>query len=472
MRKQSIILLVLVIAFRSVEVIYAWPTAETVIDERNSKPFVQEVLPIDKVWAGHPVGFFLMTCPPRQYVAYYNSDRKMMVGMRLLEETTWKLYHPVSKTDGSARYLKNESSTILGWDSHNYITMKLDSKGYVHLSGNMHCNALTYFRSEKPYDITTLKQVEAMVGRDEDMTTYPKFKIGPGGELIFHYRFGKSGSGNEIYNVYDVEKQTWSRLLDKSLTDGQGKMNAYILGPLRGPDNWYHISWLWRDTPDCATNHDLSYLKSKDLITWQTAAGDNVELPITIDTKGAIVDPIGVNGGIINGSGQIGFDSRRRVVLSYHKFDNDGKTQAYTARFEDGKWVIRQLSNWDYRWEFSGGGSISNKVRLSAISARQDGLLELDYSNFKHGKGTWLIDSEKLKVCGKVLKSRKLPEELIKPVNTFEGMEVHFGRDSGEKRDRNFYVLRWETLGRNRDLPRTGALPEPSELKLYKISLR
>ncbi len=30
-------------------------------------------------------------------------------------------------------------------------------------------------------------------------------------------------------------------------------------------DNWYHVWWVWRDTPDCSTNHDLSYMKSPDL---------------------------------------------------------------------------------------------------------------------------------------------------------------------------------------------------------------
>lgn len=28
-------------------------------------------------------------------------------------------------------------------------------------------------------------------------------------------------------------------------------------------DNWYHVWWVWRDTHDYSTNHDLSYMKSE-----------------------------------------------------------------------------------------------------------------------------------------------------------------------------------------------------------------
>ena len=35
------------------------------------------MLPISKVWAGHPVGFELLTVKGRQYVAYYDDQRQM-----------------------------------------------------------------------------------------------------------------------------------------------------------------------------------------------------------------------------------------------------------------------------------------------------------------------------------------------------------------------------------------------------------
>ena len=40
-----------------------------------------------------------------------------------------------------------------------------------------------------------------MVGPNELKATYPKFMMTKDDRLIFHYRDGGSGNGNEIYNI-------------------------------------------------------------------------------------------------------------------------------------------------------------------------------------------------------------------------------------------------------------------------------
>ncbi len=92
-----------------------------------------------------------------------------------------------------------------------------------------------------------------MVGTEEKRTTYPHFMLTKEGELLYHYRDGGSGNGNEIYNRYSTDSKQWSRMLDVPLTDGQGLMNAYQTQPTIMADGWYHMYWVWRDTPDCAT---------------------------------------------------------------------------------------------------------------------------------------------------------------------------------------------------------------------------
>ncbi|MHC4087856.1 MAG: BNR repeat-containing protein [Planctomycetota bacterium] len=441
------------------------------IDERGKTPIVEETVVIDDVWPGHPVGFFMMNHGSRQYVAYYNAKRHMIVGMRNLDESEFTLYELPSRLNRAPRFKTPESSTILGWDSHNGIVMALDNKGYVHLSGNMHCNKLTYFRSEKPYDIRTLVQVDQMVGDAENRMTYPIFKTLPNGRIIFHYRDGASGNGREIYNIYDTETRKWSRFLDKPLVDGQGRMNAYLLDPVKSTDGWYHFTWVWRDTGNASTNHDLSYMKTQDMVHWYNAFGDQLKLPLTIDNKSVIIDPIPAKGGIINGSGQVGFDSSGRTVITYHKFDENGFTQAYSARLENNKWVIRKISNWNYRWFFEGHGSLENEVRLGGIKVREDGYLEMTYYNKKHGSGCWLLNDQ-FRIVGKVLKS-KLPDTISRVKSTFPGMELRIIHDKGGSNDKkSSYILRWETLGANRDKrkPRQGKLPEPGKLELFKIS--
>jgi len=419
-------------------------------------PVVAESLDISRVPAGFPVGFSLLTAGKRQYVAYYDEQHRMTVASRTLDSKTWKYQILPSR---------------VGWDSHNGVTMAIDDDGHIHLSGNMHCVPLIYFRMSKPGDITSFERIKAMTGKNEKRCTYPKFMRGGKGEFIFHYRDGGSGNGNEIYNVYDHKTKTWRKLLDRPLTDGRGKMNAYMIGPSLGPDGCFHMTWVWRNTPDCATNHDLSYARSKDLVHWETITARPIQLPIRLDTKGLIVDPVPVEGGIINGAGRAGFDSQKRAVISYHKFDSNGKTQVYIARFEGGKWKSYLVSKWDYRWYFKGNGSIVHEICVGAPVAAPGGLLHVPFRHPKQGRGRLVIDEKTLK-CVKVIPpvGSTMPAEIKKLESAFKGMGVRTAGDLGKCDTPGVrYILRWETLGANRDRRRKGPLPKPGMLRLVKI---
>jgi len=419
---------------------------------------VKERVDIAPVWAGHPVGFCLLTHGDQQYVAFYDAERRMTVAKRHLDATEWTMVRLPEQVK---------------WDSHNSITMAVDTAGCIHLSGNMHCVPLVYFKTREPGDITTFERLTSLIGDMEDKCTYPKFLTGPKGEFIFTYRHGSSGNGINLYNVYDAETQSWRRLVDGPLLDGKGEMNAYAIGPELGPDGLYHMVWVWRDTPDCATNHDLSYARSKDLVHWETSKGEPLVLPITIDNC-EIVDPVPPGGGIINGNTRIGFDAQNRVILSYHKYDENGNTQIYNARFEEGGWRIYQTSDWNYRWEFSGGGSIPFDVHLSGVSFENDKLLQ-SFSSPESG-GLYELDPATLKPIGKGTRSSLgsvvAPAKDRSLESDFPGMRVRWRGDSGEVPDeKTWYMLRWETLGPNRDRPREKPWPAPSMLRVYKMGL-
>ena len=434
-----------------------------VIDETNQTESIDQVIKIDKVWAGHPTGFCLLTHGNRQYIAYYNANRNMVVGQRNLTDDKFDLHILPATTRQEA----GGTSTVLGWDSHNFVTLGIDKEGYIHLSGNVHVNPLTYFRSEKPNDISKMNQIFEMVGTNEKRTTYPHFMLTKEGELLYHYRDGSSGNGNEIYNIYSTESKKWTRLLDTPLTDGQGLMNAYQTQPTLMKDGWYHMYWVWRDTPDCSTNHDLSYMKSPDLKHWYNAYGAPIKMPATLDDKSLIVDPIPVKGGIINLAAKLVLDDNNNPVFVYHKFGPNGNTQFYTARLQGKKWVYNQITNWDYRWYFSGNGSINSEIRLKDFKKRDDGNYEVDYWHVKYGNGTILLN-DNFESIGKVLKPAPFKDQL-KLEGDFPGLQIQTTGDIGDKNDDCRYILKWETLDRHRDRPRPKPWPEPSQLYLYKL---
>jgi len=422
------------------------------------------------VWSGHPVGFALLTCGDRQYVAFYAADRHLTVAARRLDSDRWEFARLPSEQHGPPRGPK-QTSAIVGWDSHNSIAMAADAAGHIHVAGNMHATGLSYWRTEEPGDIASFEQVKAMTGRDEERCTYPVFFTFADGRLGFQYRSGSSGNGDTLLNVYDVASRSWRRLVDRPIFDGEQTRNAYPHPPLLGPDGRFHLSWVWREAPDAATNHDLSYARSRDLVEWEGADGRPVALPITLATPGMIVDPVPVGGGILNGTGQVGFDSRNRPVLAYFKHDSAGMSQAYVARWQDDRWHIVQVSDWQHRFDPAGRGSLPQvDIRLGAVQPGATGELRLPFGHVKDGSGTWVLDEESLVVLRVDPATRRFPRSLLKVETRFPGMRARFADDHGSSGvPGQRFILRWEALGPNRDRPRDEPWPPPTPLRVVEI---
>jgi len=421
---------------------------------RADAPAVLDVAP---VWSGHPVGFALVTAGDRQLVGFYDADRRLTVAVRSLDERSWT-FVPLPRTTG--------------WDSHNSVAMAVDRDGIVHLAADMHSSPLVYFRSRHPvgapFTADSFEALHRMTGEREDRVTYPVFLHDAAGDLVFMYRHGSSGDGDQILNRYDARARTWRRLLDEPLTDGRrtgATMNAYFEGPVRGPDGFFHLAWVWRDTPDCDTCHDVCYARSRDLVHWERSDGEPLNLPITADTC-EVVDPVPAGRGLINGLVRIGFDARHRPVLSYHAYDDAGQSQIRAARVEDGRWRIHRTSDWSHRWEFGGGGTIDFEVGIGPVEATTDGTLVQDHSSAA-GRGTWTLDPATLAVSGTT--TRRRPTAGGRE-STFPGMEVRRAFDQGTATDSRQFMLRWETLGPNRDRPRPEPWPAPSMLRLIELA--
>jgi hypothetical protein len=421
---------------------------------------VADRVDIETVPSWFPVGFSLLTHGPHQYVAYYDSQHQMSVGLRTLGQHKWQMVKLDSK---------------VGWDSHNSITMTIDGNGDLHLSGNMHGVPLIYFRTDIPGDITTLLRLP-MTGKDEQRCTYPHFLLDAAGRLVFHYRDGSSGNGRRFYNVYDLQSRSWSRLFEKPLFEGQGKRNAYPSGPVFGPDKRFHVFWVWRDSSDCATNNNLSYARSPDLIHWETATGDAVELPMTLETEGLMVDPIPSGGGIINGGAKLVFDSQHRPMIAYHKSDTNDNMQLYVARLDEGKWMRRVITTWEKPVKFSGGGAMPFiGIRLSMPQRVEQGVWVVGYRHRDYGRGKVAFNETTLRPLASKFKPRprEFPVELGRPEIKFEGIGVRRAPDLGESGDQNVrYVLTWDVLPPNHDRKRSGPLPPASMLRVFKLVRR
>lgn len=412
---------------------------------------IASVEAVDHVWAGHKVGFAIAISTTRLYVGYYDANRQLTIAQRDRNGTYWT-------------YAKLD--TWLGWDSHNYVAMAVDPSGRLHVMANMHSEPLIYFRSEETGDARTLRREAGMVAAvDEARVTYPIFLRDPERRLIVKYRSGRSGAGDEIYNVLDAKTGRWSRLLSNPLVSGEGKRNAYFVGPVLGPDKLFHIVWVWRDSPDASTNHDLSYARSRDLIHWERSDGQPLSLPITLG-KAEIVDPVPVRGGMINNNTVLGFDSQGRPMVTYHKFDAAGDTQVYLARREASGWRAAPISQWKgFRWDFGGPGSLAG--RLSVGGAKVEAYGRMMAPVVRDGRASELVFDEKTLAPVEERPAQDLVARLGDKLRVPSDMRANVLQVAGGPE--GDYALVWPTRPPNRDRP-TEDIPSPTTLLLLRLA--
>lgn len=418
---------------------------------------------VDRTQAEIGVTQTLLTEGDTQHVAYYDADGRMTVARRRLGTDDW-IRQPLDNT--------------LVIDNHNEVTCALDRDGQLHVAGNMHAAPLIYYRTTSAGDLASLTRVPIMIDSDrERSSTYPRFLHTGAGALVYNYRSGSSGNGSTYYNIYDEASKTWRPMLDTPLFDGERIGNAYPSDPMLGPDGRFHMVWVWRGTGDAATNHDLCYARSKDLLHWETAAGESVGLPLTQRTPGVIVDPVPVFGGLLNIGYALGFDAEGQPVISYYKFDDQADTQVYVARPARSRggnrgnaWDIVTVSRWTGRYVPERVGYIAPPPWVSAVSTLPDGNLRLDYryepSQDIQYAGTWIVDHESLAPRSEIPIMNDLPPALDVRRCDRVDMAVNLRPDSGVAADGRRYLLRYEALPVPVSSP---PRPEAGPLEVYLI---
>lgn len=418
---------------------------------------IAKVIDVDSVTSDFPVNFSAISAKDWQFVAYYNKTRNLTVASRKVSEKKWNY---------------KILPTQVGWDNHNYINMAFDRDYNIHVSGNMHADTMKYFKTTNPFDISTFERVLPLVKMEDELSsTYPNFIKDAQGRLIFTYRKGGSGNGNTISNYYDEQKGKFIRLTDAPLFDGLNEMSAYINGPKLGPDGFFHLLWVWRDTPSAETNHDLSYARSKDLIHWETAEGEKVTLPITPYKKQFTIDPVPPMGGAINGGNLLFFDQKQPIVC-YHKYDEKGKHQLYLSKFSEGKWRIKKVTNWDFRWSFSGPGSLTSELKILNASVKENKTIAIQYWQLKNGFGQVLASAKTLDPLeDKVIENPEnslYPGELMK--NTRAENSVKWLRLPSPNNAKTYFAFRWEAMGIRRFYEKREKPVQPYLMQLYEFS--
>lgn len=329
------------------------------------------LVPITEGWAKNQVNTVIFrknsvtSYRDHQYVAFYDADSNVLIAKRRLDSTKWAL----TKTGFSGNTA----------DAHNSISVAVDGRGFIHLAWGNHNTKLNYARSARPENLEVFNR-SSLIGTKEERVSYPEFYSAPSGDLFFFYRDGASGNGDLVINRWDSNGQTWLRVQDK-LIDGERQRNAYpqITVDRKGS---IHVSWVWRETPDVATNHDLCYARSDDGgKTWVKSSGEKYQLPITAATAEYIYK-IPQKSGLINQTSMTADEKVRPYIATYWR-DTDSLVPQYRVVYFDGKtWKMSQVGDRKSAFSLSGGGTkripiarpqiVADRGRVSIVFRDED----------------------------------------------------------------------------------------------------
>ncbi|KAF2509215.1 neuraminidase [Flavobacterium zhairuonense] len=307
-------------------------------------------IPVGKGWSSNSVNTVkfrknaLTTFKNFQFIAYYDNDGYVILGKRKLNSANWEIV----KTPYSGNVK----------DAHNTISIATDGDGYLHISWDHHDTKLRYAKSKFPLSLD-LGEEESMTGIAEQKVTYPEFHNLPNGNLAFFYRSGASGRGNMILNLYSVKDKKWSQL-QSNLLNGEEQRSAYWQAKV-DQKGTIHLSWVWRESWDVSTNHDICYARSFDGgLTWEKSNGEKYNLPITI-ASAEIAWKIPEKSSLINQTSMTTDENGNPYIANY--WNENTIPQFQIVYLENGVW---KKSNTGFRkTPFSLGGGGTKKIPIS-----------------------------------------------------------------------------------------------------------
>lgn len=333
----------------------------SMLTAQTGQPLTSRMINVGEGWAGNSVNAVVFrknaitSLNGFQFISYYDQHGNVIIGKRALNDSTWV----IKKTQ--------YKGTVT--DAHRSISIALDGQGYLHMAWDHHGNRLRYCRSIQPFSLEMGAEVP-MIGHLEEKVTYPEFYRMPDGRLLFFYRDGSSGNGNLVINIYSPADQQWARIQD-NLINGEGQRNAYWQACVDA-NGYIHVSWVWRESPDVASNHDLCYAVSKDGgRSWEKSTGERYNIPIT-QAGAELICRIPQKSELINQTSMYAGSKGQVFIATYH--NGIGGVPQYQLVYNTGrKWEKTDLGFRTNDFSLSGQGTKKIPVSRPQVIAWNKG---------------------------------------------------------------------------------------------------
>ena len=161
-----------------------------------------------------------------QYLAYYDGGFRNTI-------------HVARRAHGTGNWtvLDTGLEAVNVTDSHDNVNLAIDGHGYMHIAWGVHNNPIRYGISAMPVndqpftnDTLSFSQPAYWAGTaatNDNAVTYPEFyNIPNSDDLLFTYRQGSSGNGDQWFARYNAAAGTFEKNL--VVAGSQTSVNAYF----------------------------------------------------------------------------------------------------------------------------------------------------------------------------------------------------------------------------------------------------
>lgn len=307
----------------------------------------------------------------QQYTAYYDDSARVVLAKRRIGTDRWE--------QRTTSFTNNVS------DAHNAIVLGVDGRGVLHVAWAEHARALHYARGVAPGSLE-LGASQQMTGQHEAQVTYPQMYTLRSGDLLFVYRDGQSGRGDVMLNRWDVKRGAWMALAHP-LISGEGARNAYMNTVAVDAHGGWHLSWVWRETPDVATNHDVLYAFSPDEgLTWMKTTGEKYALPIT-ESSAEVAWAVPQGQELINQTTMTVDPRGRPIIATYFRPEGSDVPQLQLVWRDRDGWRASQVAARREPFRLSGGGTKRIPLSRPLVVSAANGAVHVIFRDVERGGG-------------------------------------------------------------------------------------
>jgi hypothetical protein len=256
----------------------------------------------------------LLTYNGYQYATYYNAAGHVCVARRPLSGGGWQV-------------AELSDYTLTGTDAHDVVAMGISpADGKIHLSFDQHAETLNYRKTtgdvlSNPGSVSWGPQLfgavshQLIAGNTLSSVTYPTFVTEPSGKLLFTFRVGTAGNGQQV--LYEYTGGQWQNL--GAVTESTGtytgsggytstSRSPYFQRLMYDQNGRLDATFTWREI-NGELNHDLMYMYSDDNgRTWKnnsaaTVAQTGTADLVNVNDAGLKVVSVDENNGLDNCGG-------------------------------------------------------------------------------------------------------------------------------------------------------------------------